>query len=674
MTLHRALAPHATPLALALGAAAGAAGYLGWPYEPWAYAGVGMMALGWLLAVAWHKPVGYGVWACGVLVALAQFQVMRAGEGLNWEQLASKSHWVTGRVAAVEEGASPSRRMVEIADAVMVGLPHGATLALPRVRVGLYATQTAGMMLGQGVALPLKVYPPEGPRFDGEHDYRLNRFLNHSTVQGFAMGKPEATVPPPIPTGWRVRLNTVLDGWRAKVREATLPYANGVLTSLLVAEQRQIPQSVQNAYRAAGLSHLLAVSGLQLTLVGGGVFWLVRWLVALWPALALQVNGRAIGAVVGLVAATLYAVVAGAPVSVQRALLMVALLLLAAVLGRLRSLPRAWAVAMVAVLVANPAAVMGAGFQLSFAAVGGLILLGLAVGHPEGWVERARWLARSSLVAAWATAPLLILNFGQFNLLGVVANMVAIPAMGPLTLLAFAGMALVPVGLHGPVFAAAGYGVAWVNAWAGWVSTLPLATVQVPVAMWPWVLMASAIGLALVLGRRAWGSVMSLVLFAVLGVGVWAVGQRQGVEVRLMDGGRTATLLTPATTTILWGENPRLMGTLVRYGYASPTVITTLCDTLPCRLETPVGAVMRTSVPTPEDCALNTVLVVPERTPPTACPARTVEEGGFAFASLNSQGLTIHHLICTRPWHRVVEACWGEPPLPNPETRPTSGE
>jgi competence protein ComEC len=669
--MFKALAPHVNPLALAAGALAGCGIYYLLPFEPAWWWGVAVMALGWTVLAAAEvilpmKPAGLLILALGGYFALAQGQVMQADRLFNWEQAVRKTPWVVGLVDEVQPGKSPGRAMLTLHKVRVYGLSMGPA-RLESLRVGVSAKQAQGLKQETALAFPVGLFAPEGPRFPSEGDYRLLRYVDPGTPVGYAKGPLELTYVPEAPphpiqpydlSNLGRGIADMTDILRDKVKAATAPYGQGVITALLLADERQIPQSLRNAYLGAGLTHLLAVSGMQLTLVGGGVFWLVRWLLSLWPALALEIDTKAIGALFGLAAAGGYTVLAGAPVSVQRALVMIALLLLAVVLGRMRSLIRCWCLAVLAVLAWNPSAATMAGFQLSFAAVLGLILLGMAHGHPETWWQKGRWLFRSSVVAAWITAPIIAFQFAQLNVLGVLANMVAIPAMTPVTLLAFAGLTVMPVTSPAPLFALAGAGADWVNAWAVKISSIPLATVPLP--LWSaWVVLAVALAvLALVYGRLKGASFFGFLLLLGLGCLSWMWQQQAVKQVLVLDGGAAAVMAQGHGARPLWGEEARAAASWMRRNglAALGPHVAGRCDDDGCLYDTPLGHVMELKDgPTPDDCSGAALVVAAE---PGACPAKTLVLDQAAWARLTPRGAEIRKLACNRPWQMVAEACW----------------
>ncbi|MCK5640480.1 MAG: DNA internalization-related competence protein ComEC/Rec2, partial [Gammaproteobacteria bacterium] len=194
---------------------------------------------------------------------------------------------------------------------------------------------------------------------------------------------------------------------------------------------------------ATGTNHLMAISGLHIGLVAGLVYLLVRWLWVFAGSLALTVPAPKAGAFAALLAAMVYAALAGFSIPTQRALVMIAVAMGAVLLQR-HVLPRqGLALALLLVLLLDPLAVLAPGFWLSFAAVA-VILYGMAGRlSPRGiWWRwgRVQWLVAIGLL------PFMLLLFGRVAPLSPLANIIAVPWMGflvvPLTLL---GALLLPL-------------------------------------------------------------------------------------------------------------------------------------------------------------------------------------------------------------------------------------
>jgi competence protein ComEC len=225
--------------------------------------------------------------------------------------------------------------------------------------------------------------------------------------------------------------------------------AAGILAALAVGEQRAISNEEWRLFRRTGVTHLMSISGLHVTLISG----LVAWLATLgWrafgrraPRLACGFPTRKIGAAAAVAAALGYTLLAGSGVPAQRTLLMVSVVAAALWSGRIASPARSLALALGAVLALDPWAVLAPGFWLSFGAVALIFYVA------AGWTEREPWLAQW-LRIQWAItvglAPAALLLFGQVSLVGPLANALAIPLVSAvITPLALAAAVLPSEGL-----------------------------------------------------------------------------------------------------------------------------------------------------------------------------------------------------------------------------------
>ncbi len=232
----------------------------------------------------------------------------------------------------------------------------------------------------------------------------------------------------------------------------------------------------------AGIAHLLAISGLHLGLVAGTLFFAVRVALALAPPLALRLPGKKIAAALALIGALAYLLLTGATVPTQRAFVMTALMLLAVMVDRNPFSMRLVAWAALVVLLSQPESLLGASFQMSFAAVVALIAT-----YETGIARRAQasgldgrlalyvgGVALTTIVASLATAPLTIYHFGRLATYGVVANLIAVPLTAfwimPVGLL---GLLLLPLGLDGPCFVLMGHGIELMLALAATIADWP---------------------------------------------------------------------------------------------------------------------------------------------------------------------------------------------------------
>ena len=310
---------------------------------------------------------------------------------------------------------------------------------------------------------------------------------------------------------------------RARIAQritAENPGPAGAMAAALVAGVRAgIDQATWRAMQISGLAHILSVSGLHMVMVAGSVFAICRWLLALIPPLALRYPVKKPAAALALLAAAFYLLLSGSSVPAQRSFLMTAVALLAVMVDRnpfsLRLL--AWSPAAMVVLLLRPEAVVGASFQLSFAAVLALMVVFEAWQRRTPDQDRAepgplwavwRYLAgvsATTLVAGAATTPFAAFHFQTIPTYGVLANLVAVPLTSFLVMPAgMVGLLLMPLGLEGPFFATMTWGCEGVLWIARATADLPGASVLV--RQWPGSALAllAAGGLWLALWQQPW--------------------------------------------------------------------------------------------------------------------------------------------------------------------------
>ncbi|WP_455210356.1 DNA internalization-related competence protein ComEC/Rec2, partial [Kaarinaea lacus] len=275
----------------------------------------------------------------------------------------------------------------------------------------------------------------------------------------------------------------------------------GIVTALTIGERNAITPGQWDVFKSTGTNHLIAISGLHIGLIAGLAFFLGRWLWSRWIYATLRIAAPKAAAVFAILCAIGYAAMAGFAIPTQRALAMVAIVMVSIMLQHKIQPMRALSMALLAVLVIDPLAVLDGGFWLSFAAVG-VLLYGMA-GRiaPKGiWWKwgRAQWLVFVGLV------PLLLWLFQNVSLVAPFANVIAIPWVSFVT---------VPLSLLGAVFFAIFPSIAtWLLSLADlslqglWPVLQWLAAVEQPtwLAIKPqwWTLIPSCVGILWILAPR----------------------------------------------------------------------------------------------------------------------------------------------------------------------------
>lgn len=270
-----------------------------------------------------------------------------------------------------------------------------------------------------------------------------------------------------------------VDRFRAQaaqaIEKAARPRAAGVLEAMLLGRRGAVEPQVNQAFTRLGVNHVLAVSGLHVSLVAAAAFFLVVrgffWL----GGLTVRLRPAGLAALAALVAIAAYTALAGARPSTLRAAIMGGCLVLALAFERRADALSALGCAALLIGLAMPLAVLTPAFQLSFLAAAGIILAlgqmprpatGAAPGRPRRLVRagaaRLGQLALVSLAAFAATAPLAAWHFGHLPWLSLAANITLAPVVLFLGLgLGLPALAVFPVAPHisGALFGLAGAGL-----------------------------------------------------------------------------------------------------------------------------------------------------------------------------------------------------------------------
>jgi len=457
-----------------------------------------------------------------------------------WQPVAGSARAVTGHVQAT------------------LWAPWGDSLRAPSV---LHGDQVAL----QGTLEPL-------PRRRNPADFDYGRFLRRQGVHGvFTIRDSAAVVVQGAHRSW---LDALIVQLRRHVRAQiayAVPTAEGrvLLTALILGDRTALDSETREQFRRTGLMHLLAVSGLHVLLVGMVLFQVLG---PVLRRLGMPWRGAEAGrAALTLSLLGLYMLVAGASVSVVRAVLMATLLIGGLLLQRSAHTLNTLGVAAVVLLLVRPTQLFDVGFQLSFTAVAAIVTLQPRLRDfvPAAWLERP-WVRAGllnvvvSVGAVLGTLPVLLYHFGYASWAGIVLNLPAIPLTAG-TLLAGL-LALVAGGMSAGAAQAFGASadlcahlLLWItaqgDAWLGFLAidrfvTAPLAVVALALgtlalAQWPrprnrWRLVGAALG-CLVL--TTWGPVVHGNRAAPLELVFFDVGHGDAALVRFPGGG---TLLVDA--------------------------------------------------------------------------------------------------------------------------------
>jgi competence protein ComEC len=490
----------------------GCAIYFGLPREPQAWVAWSLLPVvaALLIATRWSvwraTTMALVLGACavgGFAVAKLRAESVKAPVAQAGARPQSVEGWVVDVAAPGEGGQRLLIAPIRIGDwapgatptRVRVTLRPGARLPAPGRPVRLFAI----------------LNPPPPPASPGAYDFARDAYFESVGAVGLALRPPEP-IAAETAAPWRLRLTMQVNAVRwaltQRIVAALGPETGGLAAAMTTGHEAFIPPEQVDDLRAAGLAHIISISGVHMAIVGGFVFAAMRLGIAAWPWLALRVHGKKLAAGVGLAAVIGYLVLSGAPPPAERAAITASVAFLAVLVDRQAISLHALALAAMAVLLLQPEAVTEPGFQMSFAATAALVALAEIWPRPVReidvpWPIRAvqaagSWTAASlaiSFVAGMATGPFAIQHFNRVSTWGLFANLAAAPISSFLMMPGLAlGAALTPFGLGAAPLHVAGWSIGLINQVAAWAAAAPAS--QVVVASAPdWTLPVSFFGL-----------------------------------------------------------------------------------------------------------------------------------------------------------------------------------
>ncbi|HTR56282.1 MAG TPA: ComEC/Rec2 family competence protein [Kofleriaceae bacterium] len=490
---------------------------------------------------------------------------------------------VGSRAASVPDGAVPDDRgedrVVGTIGAPVTRGPHGFGAPLDLGDTVVWIWTGREVLPGQQVAVTGRLRTPRGLLDPGAPD-RAAQLASRGARWELTASHVEVVADEPT---WRDRTwrwaTATQEQWAGAIHRDDEP-ASAALAGIVTGDRGDVPDALDRRWRACGIYHVLSVSGLHLAVVAGLFAALLRRLIAASPWGG-RIRPARWAAPPALAAAIAYTMITGAQLATVRALVVIAIVLIAQALDRPIRLVDALGVAAIAILAWRPDDVRDPSFQLSFAAA---LVLAAQVRAPRrpGVVG---WIARGFATSAWialVTAPLTAYHFHQVQPGGVLGNLVLTPALELVALpLALAG-AIVGCG---PAIDVAVWIVARVDELAALLAHgVPVGTIAVASAP----MMAALVAISLVLATRRVRGRAAVALWLAL-CALWAlartpppsgalrvtfldVGQGTATLVELPDGAAwlvdSGGLASAPDLAVASSPGRAIAGTLAAYGHA----------------------------------------------------------------------------------------------------------
>ena len=419
---------------------------------------------------------------------------------LHWQNKPIELIGVVASVPTLTEQGTRFNFTVERIVTKGAAIPKHISLSVYHKRDYLSQVQNDAQLLdyqpGQRWHLTAKLKRPHSTQNPHGFDFESWLLAENIRANGSVKGKPAMLVAFVWQPQYMVeRIRQLIKTRIGKVLEGK-PYS-GVIQALVMGDDSQISVQDWQLFLRTGITHLMSISGLHITMLSGLLFVLVSFVWRRVPYLAYRIPTRKAATFAAVVTALGYGLIAGFSVPTQRTLYMLMVFGAALWSGRRFAIAQVLALALLVVVLLDPWAVVSAGFWLSFGAVA---LLSFAMGarvSPPHWLTAA---IRTQWAVTIGILPLLLIMFHQASIISPLANAVAIPLISffvtPLALLG----SFLP--MDWPLHLAYGLLDACV-VFLRWLNQLPIAVWQqhAPAA---WTLAPALLGVIWVLLPRGW--------------------------------------------------------------------------------------------------------------------------------------------------------------------------
>ncbi len=408
-----------------------------------------------------------------------------------------KGVWVQGRVCSVPEFSNQRIRFdLRVERAGSTRLSAGPVAG--RLRLSVYSPFPEflnGLEFNDRVGCSINPQRPRNFNNPGGFDYKRYLGLKGIYARGWAKGVSFVRFPRPAECQTLAFVVNRIQNYRRQfarhIRENVQDSdAAAVLTALVTGDRQGIPRNLKEVFSRTGANHILAISGLHLSIVALISFSLFTRLFSLLPSLVIPGIARKLAAVFTLAPLIFYAVLSGLSPSTQRALIMIVMVMASLAIERQTDTLNALAAAFIIILIVWPGALLSISFQLSFSAVL-FILGGMAVVNrikikadsktteslPGRTVAGIAKFMAVSLFAILGTQPLVMHYFNQISFAGILTNLILIPGAGFMALpLGLSALFIHPFSMYlsGILVAAAGAILSLCVDFLRWVCSFPM--------------------------------------------------------------------------------------------------------------------------------------------------------------------------------------------------------
>jgi competence protein ComEC len=385
---------------------------------------------------------------------------------------------ITGTIESISSKPHGSRFLLK--SPKIEGLPQDKTPIKIRINI---KTDHKGASIGDTISVLASLSPPPKPVIPGGYDFSRYAYFKQIGAVGYAVSDVKIISSPK-----ELPFVKLIEKTRHAIKEKILEHSDKtnahIATALIIGEKGGIDNTTIENVRVSGIAHILAISGMHLSLVAAIFFFMSRFIMSLFNKIALNYNIKKYAALIAIIGSFCYLLISGSPISAQRAFIMTSLILLAIMIDRSGTPMRSVALAALLILIFSPESILTPSFQMSFAAVFALISMyelmkPLLINYSEYGVFKKITvylfgIVFSSAVAGVATSPFAIYHFNNFAPYGIITNLFVVPLTSLFVMpMAVITMLLMPVGLEQVGLRPMLFGVDLILKTANYIASLP---------------------------------------------------------------------------------------------------------------------------------------------------------------------------------------------------------
>jgi competence protein ComEC len=350
------------------------------------------------------------------------------------DMIHNEKAWVTGEIIEIKEKDKYARVFIKNPKVYSDVLNNLEYNHVPQLIISTHASRVKDAHIGDTITAKVLLRKPNSKLFQDDFDY--NDYLLQNKINLTAQVRGDIYID--HYEGEHDNLLASIMNYRLDIADKIKnTYENqeiaGLSTALITGLRGQLDNDIRVHFKDSGLAHLMAISGMHMGFLAAIIFFLVRYIICLIPAIALNYNSKNIAGAVTIAFAFFYLLLAGNTLPTLRAFLMILIFTVTMMMGRSKVALHTLCLIAIAILLVDPMSIFSASFQLSFTAVFAILLYNQAQANKlilsQTKVTRlVRFFSNTlniSIIAFTATIFIVASHFGYISIYSIAANVIA---------------------------------------------------------------------------------------------------------------------------------------------------------------------------------------------------------------------------------------------------------